>query len=312
MVTTATTAGPDELVLPGASRATIVLGFASLGGLVGFVVATMLSASMLGLELPDRVPEFMPSFMMVGAGIGWVMGVALGGAAGYRARGAGPGVRRLANVGAAAVAIGAVLIVVWPVRVGWPDTHVELFHAWHTWGEGGKGGPAFVAVTVLDALVVAATLLVMGRDRGAERPSPRPLAGAIGVAGLLVGGTAFVLGMALVPLAWPGDVDHLRTKAVYRTTESLVAAAAEHEDRTGEFPSTLEQLLAAGGKVRPRTRVEFLGEIDGSLCLRVGIDGGGRTADDPRYSALVHRRPQGSESWTSSEVWLGNSCSTEA
>jgi hypothetical protein len=58
--------------------------------------------------------------------------------------------------------------------------------------------------------------------------------------------------------------------------------------------------------------VEFLGEIDGSLCLRVGIDGGGRTADDPHYSALVHRRPQGSESWTSSEVWLGNSCSTEA
>jgi hypothetical protein len=312
MVTTATTAHPDELVLPGASRATIVLGFASLGGLVGFVVATMLSASLLGLELPDRVPEFMPSLMMAGAGIGWVMGIALGWAAGCRARGAGPGVRRLANIGAAAVAIGAVLIVVWPVRAGWPHTHVEFFHAWHTWAEGGKGGPAFVAITVLDALVAVATLLLMGRDRGAEHPSPWPLAGAIGVTGLLAGGAAFVLGMSLVPLTWPGDVEHLRTRAVYRTTESLVAAAAEHEDRTGEFPSTLEELLAAGGKIRPRTRVEFLGEVAGSLCLQVGIDGGGPAADDPHYSALVHRRSQGVKSWTSSEVWLGNSCSSEA
>ena len=281
MAIDATTAGPDELVLPGASRATIVLWFASLGGLVGFVVATGLSASMLGLELPDDVPEFMPSLMMAGAGIGWVVGVGLGGIAGYRARGAGPRVRRLANVGAAAVALGAVLIVAWPVRAGWPDTQVEFFHAWHTWGAGGKGGPAFVVITVLDALVAAATLLVIGRDSGAENPSPRRVAGVIGVTGLLVGGMAFVLGVALVPLAWPGDVGHLRTKAVYRTTSSLVAAVAEHEDRTGEFPATLDQVLAAGGRLRPGTQVEFLGVVDGSLCMRVGIDAGGTAADDP-------------------------------
>jgi hypothetical protein len=103
-------------------------------------------------------------------------------------------------------------------------------------------------------------------------------------------------------------VDHLRTKAVYRTTESLVAAAAEHEDRTGEFPSTLDQVLASGGRLRSGTQVEFLGEVDGSLCLRVGIDGEGTAADDPHYSALVHRRPPGAKSWTASEVWLGNSC----
>ena len=88
MAIDATTGGPDELVLPGESRATIVLGFASLGGLAGFVVAARLSATMLGLELPDDVPESMPFFMMAGAGIGWVAGVALGGLAGYRARGA--------------------------------------------------------------------------------------------------------------------------------------------------------------------------------------------------------------------------------
>ena len=311
MAIDATNAGPDELVLPGASRATIVLGFASLGGLVGFVVATRLSASMLGLELPDDVPEYMPSLMMAGAGLGWVVGVGLGWAAGYRARGAGPRARRLVNVGAAAIAIGAVLIVIWPVRAGWPDTRVEFFHAWHTWGEGGKGGPAFVAVTVLDALVAAATLLVMGRDRGAEHLSPRGVAGAIGVTGLLMGGTAFVLSVALVPLTWPGDVGHLRTKAVYRTTSSLVAAVTEHEDRTGEFPSTLAQVLAAGGRLRPGTQVGFLGEVRGSFCVRVGIDAGATSAVDPHYSALVHRRPQGAKSWTGAEVWSGNSCRNE-
>jgi hypothetical protein len=308
MAIEATSDRPQELVLPGASRATIVLGFASIGGLVGFVVATWLAASMLGLELPDRVPEYMPFLMMAGAGIGWVVGVGLGWIAGYRGRGAGSRVRRLADVGAAAVVIGAVLIVIWPVRTGWPDTHVEFFWAWHTWGEGGKGGPAFVAVTVLDALVAASTLIVMSRDRGVEAPWPRRVAGLVGVIGLVVGATAFVLGVALVPLTWPGDVGHRQTKAVYRTTESLVAAVAEHEDRTGEFPSTLAQVLAAGGRLRPGTQVEFLGEVDGSICLRVGIDAGVTTADDPHYSALVHRRPRGAKSWTSSEVWLGNSC----
>jgi hypothetical protein len=105
-------------------------------------------------------------------------------------------------------------------------------------------------------------------------------------------------------------VADVRSGAVRRTTESLSDAVSEHLDRTGSFPPNLAEVLAAGGRVQQGTQVEFAGVVNGSFCVRVGIDVGEQRADDPHWSALVHRRPPGSNDWTSEETLRGNSCTS--
>ena len=98
------------------------------------------------------------------------VGVALGGTAGYRARGAGPGVRRLATVGAAAVALGAV-----PdrrlagARLAGPTPRSSCSTP-GTRGGRREGRAAFVASRCSMLSSHAATLLVMGREAAPAAP----------------------------------------------------------------------------------------------------------------------------------------------
>jgi hypothetical protein len=291
----------------GASRPTIILGFASIGGLLGMVAGAYVGATAFGMAIPDDA-EYLPFSMMLGAGAGWLGGAGIGSMVGEGARAPGTIGRKLVLLGAVAVVIGAV-IAIWPVSSAWPDGGVTFFWSWRA----GRGGLAFETVILVDATLAVMTFLAVSRHHvGEDSGRPGRVAGATGIAGLLLGGSVFALGLGLVALCWSETVAHQQYRAVYRTTTSLASAAAEHEARTGSFPTNLEEVLVAGGKVRPGAQVEFAGVVNGSFCVRVGVDVGDveERAGDPHYSALVHRRPAGSKAWTSGETWEGNSCTS--
>lgn len=162
---------------------------------------------------------------------------------------------------------------------------------------------------MVDAALVVGTFLAVSSHHDVEGSSHSSrLAGAIGITGLVLGGLWFALGVAFLPLSWSGNVTSEEVRAVYRTTSGVASAVGDYADRTGAFPTNLEEVHAAIRKVRPGTQVEFAGVVNGSFCIRVGVDVGERDADDPHYSALVHHRPSGSNDWTSSETQVGNSC----
>lgn len=279
----------------GASRPTIVLGFGCLGGLLGMIAGAYFGGSVLGIGLPDEA-EYLPFVMMIGAGAGWLAGAGLGSIAGRTARAPGALGRGLVLVGAVVVVVGAVAIVISPVPSGWPDGGVTFFSFWRE----GDGGAFEIAVLVGTALVLLTFLAVSRQQESASSRPPGRLVGAVGIVGLLLGGLVFLLGVWLVPLNWSDTGDHQRYRAVIRTTNSLVVAAGKYERRTGEYPSNLEDVLAAGGKVRRGAQVEFAGVVNGKFCVRVGVDLGEEAAGEPHYSALVY--PRGSM------LGVGNSC----
>jgi hypothetical protein len=79
---------------------------------------------------------------------------------------------------------------------------------------------------------------------------------------------------------------------------SLREAVIEYRDRSGSVPTNLTEVLAAGGEIQPGTQVKFAGLKNGSFCIRVGAIGE-RPTDDPLDSVMIHRRPPGVETWTS-------------
>jgi len=295
----------------GASGPTIVLGFASIGGLVGLVGAAVLSVAAITSGGPPEPGESADDmslfvlFVMLAAGVGWLVGAGIGSTLAEGARAVGVLGRRLVLGGACAVALGVALIVIWPRVVGWPETEVIFFSIWRT-----TGGPAFAIATMIDGAIAVMTFLGVSKHHGLEGwGRPRRAVGAIGIVGLLVGGLVFAWVVAFVLSTWSGGMSHDQYLAVHRTTMSLRDAVREHLDRTGSYPANLAEVLAAGGEVQPGAQVEFAGVENGSFCVRVGVDVGMPRADDPHYSTQVNRRPPEARSWTSSRTQSGNSCS---
>jgi hypothetical protein len=187
----------------GASRPTIVLGFASLGGFLGMVAGAYVGATAFGAELPDDA-EYLPFFMMLGAGAGWLLGTGLGSVVGEGARAPGTIARRLMLVGAFGVVIGASVTAIWPVSSGWPARSVVLFSFWR-----GGAQTAFEVTTMVNAALAVSTFVAVSRSRAGEHSwPPGRVAGGIGIGGLFMGGLAFVLGIGLVPLNWSETVAH--------------------------------------------------------------------------------------------------------
>ena len=93
---------------------------------------------------------------------------------------------------------------------------------------------------------------------------------------------------------WPGDVGHLRTKDwCTARRRALSRSVAEHADRTGEFPATLDQVLAAGRQVAawhpggvPRRGRWFALHAGGHRRRRTGR---GRPATSRRWCAVARR-----------------------
>lgn len=261
---------------------------------------------MVGMELPDHA-DLLPFGMLFAAGGGWLVGVGLGSIIGKEARPPGAAGRRLLFVGASAVGLGAFVIVSAPVSSGWPAGGARLFSVWGSW----PGGTVALFALMVDTAVALTTFWVVSRDHDRNGSGlPGRLVGATGIAGLVLGGAALAVSMWFVALNWSSSLDHQKYRVVYKTTTSLANAASRRLDRTGSFPTNLDEVLSAGGKIQPGARVEFVGVVNGSFCARVGVEDGEERAGDPRYSALVHRRPKGSNSWVSLEIGQRNSCAT--
>ena len=294
---------PSEAPRRGASLSTIVLGFACIGGSVGMIVGAWGGMTVLGMELPDHA-DLLPFCMMIGAGTGWLLGVGLASIVGKGARPAGPIGRRL--VLSAVLVVSIVAVVISPTPVGWPQVHITFFSFWRV-----DGGTWFEIAFLADAAIAFATFLaVSGQHDGEGSHRPGRVAGATGIAGLSLGGLVFLLGTGMLALTWSDAVAHQKYRVVNRTTNSLASAASRREERAGSFPASLDEVLAAGGRIQPGAKVEFAGIVNGSFCVRVGVDEGEGDAGDPHYSALVHSRPPGSNAWIGSETWAGNSCTS--
>ena len=306
MASRVTVDGPSDRQRRGASRPTIVLGLACIGGFLGTIAGGLIGFHATGMEFPDHA-DLLPFCMLFGAGIGWLSGVALGSAVGADARSPSRVGRWLVFVGAMVVLIAAFTIVSLPVPSGWPERGVALFSFWRASAEGTMAGVA----VVVDAVIALATLWWVSRERrGDGSGSPGPFAGAVGIAGLFLGGLTFAFVVWFVAANWSSTMDHQKYRVVYKTTNSLANAASRRLDRTGSFPANLDEALAAGGTVQPGSVVDFAGVVNGSFCVRVGVDDEGGSGD-PHYYALVHRRPKGSHAWISVESGQGTSCASQ-
>ena len=282
-----------------------MIGFASIGGLVAMIAAVILSLSVLGMGLPDEVAG-LPFVAMLGGCVGWVTGAAVGFRAGRDARPAGSAGGVLLLLGGAIVALGALVIIVSPIPTRLSGG-VTYFSFWRE-----AAGPEFEVTMIVGTVVVLATFLTVWRRR--EAPPSRPLGrtiGGIGLAGLVVGVASLSLAMLFVKENWASVAYYQRYRAVSGTLGSLLTAAEQQQERSGSYPTSLDEVLASGGTIRRGTQVEFAGVVNGSFCVRVGVDvGEDDRAGDPHYSGLVHPRPPRTNSWTSEETWLGNSCSS--
>jgi hypothetical protein len=126
----------------------------------------------------------------------------------------------------------------------------------------------------------------------------------VSIIGLLLGAAVFILGVAQIPLSHANAKAHEEQEAVVMTASRVASVAARVERETGAFPDDLDQILRAGGRIVPGTRIAFLGVVGSSFCVVVGIDGGGDRTEDPRATAVVHPRAKGS----TETVRLGGSC----
>jgi hypothetical protein len=299
--------GTNDHERRGASRATIVLGFASIGGVLGLVVGAIVGVNHLGMTLPDDA-EYLPTAMLVAGAMGWLVGGAIGAFGPLGARPLGPIARRFIRAGAVVVLLGAGAIAVWP--------GFSLVDG--RWS--GPGSAAFEAATLTGAAIVAATFLAVSlwprpaatdpSDAHARTSTRAPDArrvpgrgvGAVSIIGLILGAAVFLFGVAQVPVSHANAKTHEEQEAVFTTASRVASVAADMEGETGAFPDDLDQILRAGGRIVPGTRVAFLGVVGSSFCVVVGIDGGGDRTEDPRATAIVHPRAQGST------VRLGGSC----
>ena len=135
---------------PAPARATIILGFAAFGAVLGFILASVIALEFLGFELPDETSG-LSTAALVGAGWGWALGAQLGDLTSPDARPIQASARRWLRIAAMVAIVLGVAIVIEEARLVGPnglDT-AEL--------------PWFRAVTAADVIAGSATLLSASR-----------------------------------------------------------------------------------------------------------------------------------------------------
>jgi hypothetical protein len=94
---------------PTPARATIILGLAAFGAVLGFILASVIGLEFLGFELPDAAG--LSTVALVGAGWGWALGARLGDLTSSGARPIQASTRRgLQITGTGAVVLGVAVV----------------------------------------------------------------------------------------------------------------------------------------------------------------------------------------------------------
>jgi hypothetical protein len=135
---------------PAPARATIIIGFAAFGSVLGFILASVVALEFLGFELPDATSG-LSAVALVGAGWGWALGAQLGDLASSDARPIQASARRWLRIAAVVAMVLGVAVVIEEARLVGPnglDT-AEL--------------PWIKAVTAADVIAGSATLLSASR-----------------------------------------------------------------------------------------------------------------------------------------------------
>jgi hypothetical protein len=287
----------------GASRPTIVLGYASIGAVAAMIAGGFIGLFALGLEMPDGA-DGLPFPMMVGASVGWVAGATRGFRAGRNAKPAGRAGGMLLLLGGEIMVLGAVVILLLPTP--WRLGGTVTYFSWRRY----PSGPEFVAAMVAGTVLVLATFLLVWLPRAPAQSERR--SGSVdwtGRVGVVVGVASFWFAMLSVQGQWSAAAARQRYEAASSTLSNLMTAAERQYDRSGSYPTSLEEVIAAGGRIRPGTTVEFAGVANDAFCARVGIDiGEENRTGPPQFAGLVHPHTPGSPGWI--ETWSGsNSCS---
>jgi hypothetical protein len=278
-------------VLP--TRTTTPVGLGVLGGIVGFLAGTFVGVNVVGDALIDGNPSRLLTSALVGAGIGWVVGAAIGFANAAVSEPTRPWMLRA--VGFAAVLIG--------VGTAWYEQQLV--------GPGGLSArylSSLRVVTIVDATAVGLTFAI-----AAGREAPRTKGGApfldwFGRVGVVLGAILALL-VAFGAIQTRAEVlTSIRRGSNMLTAERLSTVAADYFEEHGAYPEDLDALLAAGGRVRAGSVVNFAGVVRNGFCVRVGTEVGLGYGAPPFASAVVHPRPPRAKSWTAAEAWSADTC----
>jgi hypothetical protein len=147
---------------PGPARATIILGVASFGAVLGFILAFVIGLEFLGFELPDAASG-LSTVALVGAGWGWAIGALLGDLTSSGARPIQASTRRGLRIAALVAVVLGVAVVFGEARLVAPNGLLAAELPW------------IRAATAADAIAGSATLLSASRAHqpaSGHRPSP--------------------------------------------------------------------------------------------------------------------------------------------
>jgi hypothetical protein len=146
---------------PAPARATIILGLAALGAVLGFILAAVIGLEFLGFELPDAAG--LSTVALVGAGWGWALGAQLGDLTSSGARPIQASTRRGLRIAAIVAVVLGVAVVFGEARLVAPNGLLAAELPWVR------------AATAADVIAGSATLFSASRTHqpvSGHRPPP--------------------------------------------------------------------------------------------------------------------------------------------
>lgn len=250
------------------TRATIILGFASIGAGLGAAVGGIAMIALHPGFLPDY-PPYAASGTVAGAGIGWFLGAIAGAGASRGGRAVGRGAAIVLWIGATAAIASAV--VLW--------TYWESFVLTEVISEGELH--AIRLATLGSGVVVALTLVVASFAEPSDggEPAHGHFAQVVSVAGIIVLATLFVTILSSTYFGQRHRLDLRMQRATEIATRLLANAQAVNEE-LGRFPTTRRELIHGSHVSQaPDVEVRNFRETAEGFCVAVAIVGRVRASD---------------------------------
>jgi hypothetical protein len=262
-------------------RAEFPLGLGAIVAAVGFLGGFWYAVNVVGESVLDGNPKVQLVCALVGGGAGWAIGATAGVLLTHaEPRPSRTDAWRTRGVAFAVMAIGAL--------AAWWDASGE-----RPWRRADHLGGFIQDAYLVDAALVAMTLLVVagvGRRPHAETSSPDGIGGfvnGIGKAGMGLGCFVLVAALAAAPQARSASQTPRRTRANYRTLNTLTTAASRYMDERGDVPPGFGSLRRFGARELGGTVVASVEPLEDGVCIVVGTEHEG-IAVDPFVSGVVY------------------------
>jgi hypothetical protein len=264
------------------SRATLPLGFGTIGAAIGFIVGLWFAVNVQGQDLLDGNPQVQELSELLGAGVGWVIGASIGLAfASEEPKPSRTDAWRTRRVAVAMLLIG----FLW----AWWERSNELEQGLHvpTLAAGVPG------ILLLDTALVALTLLAVAGvgTRRSDRPAGSSEGGrlidGIGRAGMGFGCFVLISVLAAAPQARRSSETPRQVRTNYRTLYRVTNAAQRYMEKRGSVPHGLGSLRHLGARIPSGTVIASFEPLEDGVCVVVGTDHDG-AAVEPLVSGIVY------------------------